>query len=225
MRRIARAFGMLAIAANLVAWSAGPRVEDPYESNDTRQEAYNLGAYEGVWLSEIGGYGWQNDEDWYRIEIPPGRSELWVFCTFAHYQGDIDIALHDAQGEFVTGAASETDDESLGRDQAPGVYYLRVYAYSGDTGNRYDLRWYTDLPPTTSFAAAQSVAVSMAGGWWAGVWNLNTGATIASKDKAEGGSESVDFDIPAAGEWAGIYIYHYSTGQYGDSFFSSRLVP
>ncbi len=124
-------------------WDDAIPLDDPYEPNDLLAEAWDFTGGAGQWLSSYGGApGIQEDEDWYRIDVAPGHERLTVDLTFTHADGDIDLALYDGQGEFVTHSTSMTDNETIDCTlAAPGTYYLWVYF--GNTGNTYDLRWET----------------------------------------------------------------------------------
>lgn len=118
------------------------RADDAYEENDTIATAYAF-LPEGTWLSEVSGPGIQADEDWYAIGVSAGDI-LQVSCLFTHDEGDIDIALYNANGELVENAfsVSESDDEAFEVSiPMTGTYYLLVYY--GNSANRYDLRWQT----------------------------------------------------------------------------------
>ncbi len=119
--------------------------EDNYEPNNTRQTAYDLTSQEQVWLSSIDGSGVANNNDWYEIEVLPGEPNLVVDLEFTHADGDIDLALRDSSGSFITSSASVTDDEAISTSLDPGTYYLNVYPFLGaqNAGNTYDLWWGT----------------------------------------------------------------------------------
>ena len=57
---------------------------DSYEQNDTRTAAYGP-VNEGTWLSNIGGLGIQEDDDWYQIEVTPtGYEHVFASMYFTH---------------------------------------------------------------------------------------------------------------------------------------------
>lgn len=124
--------------------------EDNYEDNDTLATAYDLSFRERTWLSDIQGLGQQYDDDWYKIDVTRGYEHVVANLRFSHFEGDIDLALYDADGQFITSSISATDNESLDTVvENPGTYYLRVY-YE-DMGNTYDL-WWDDRRNTASNA-------------------------------------------------------------------------
>ncbi|MHC4431458.1 MAG: PPC domain-containing protein, partial [Planctomycetota bacterium] len=119
-------------------------VDDNYEQNDTWPAATdplgNGGQWELTWLSSIDGPGFQSDDDWYQIAVTPVHEWVFVACGFSHTQGNIDIALHDSAGTFLTSSTSTTDNEFLYyKVDGPGTYYMR--AYGDNAGNVYDLVW------------------------------------------------------------------------------------
>ncbi len=116
------------------------QAEDVYEENDIRTSAYDLTLYENTWLSTIGGFGVQKDDDWYEIEITTGYLRLVVHLLFYDNEGDIDISVYNSVGTWVTGKTSTTDNEYIDYTlPSSGTYYLRIYY--GNAGNTYDLLW------------------------------------------------------------------------------------
>ena len=119
-------------------------VDDLYEDNDVLGAAYDLGGWEGNWLSALNGPGYQADDDWYRIEVSPGEERLLVDCVFSHGEGDIDLELYDAGGAPLTLSAGTDDNEHINRVVSNGTHYLKVTF--GNATNRYDL-WWDDVAP------------------------------------------------------------------------------
>jgi hypothetical protein len=127
-------------------WSSEVFVDDAYEENDVQADAYDLSNFENTWLSNIAGNAQQFDDDWYQITVAPGNQLVTVDLEFSHAEGDIDVAIYNANQEFIASATSITDNELLETTvSAPGDYYLRVYF--DDLGNSYDLRWDTETFP------------------------------------------------------------------------------
>jgi hypothetical protein len=120
--------------------------DDNYEENDNLAEAYDLSANEESWLSELAGQAVQLDDDWFKIAIDSGFERLLVELRFSHAAGDINIALHDGDGNELASAESTSDNESLDYTvPQAGSYYLRIYL--GNAGNTYDLWWHDTTPP------------------------------------------------------------------------------
>lgn len=120
--------------------------DDAYEENDIQADAYDLSNFENTWLSNIAGNAQQFDDDWYQIIVAPGNQLVTVDLEFSHAEGDIDVAIYNANQEFIASATSITDNELLETTvPTPGDYYLRVYF--DDLGNSYDLRWDTETFP------------------------------------------------------------------------------
>ncbi|GAF74521.1 unnamed protein product, partial [marine sediment metagenome] len=116
------------------------QAEDVYEENDIRTSAYDLSGDELTWLSNIGGFGVQRDEDWYQIYIDSGLLRLVVHLIFSDAAGDIDISVYNSIGTYVTGSASTTDNEFIDYIvPSSGWYYLKIYY--DNAGNTYDLLW------------------------------------------------------------------------------------
>lgn len=129
---------------------AGNRVvlDDAYEENDTLNDAYNISAYNGIWLSTVGGQGVMLDDDWYEISVGDGLLEIDL--TFSNMEGDIDLYLHDAAGGQLAASEGIVDNEhiSFGVLTGTGTYYIRVSAFPAATGNLYDLMWAGACPDT-----------------------------------------------------------------------------
>jgi hypothetical protein len=116
------------------------RLEDAYEENDERQDAYDLSADENTWLSKIAGKGVQADEDWFQITVPGDAARLEVQTDFNPIEGDIDLEVYSDAGFIVARSVSASQEESVVVPGiAPGVYFIRIYF--GDAGNEYDLWW------------------------------------------------------------------------------------
>lgn len=117
--------------------------DDYYEPNDSQGSAYDLRSYENYWLSSIHGYGIQDDEDWYQIQVDQGYEEVVVDLRFTHSQGDIDVQLVNDYGNVVAQSRSTNDDEYIDYIvPSYGTYYIRVYY--GNNANSYDMKWYTE---------------------------------------------------------------------------------
>ncbi len=128
---------------DLIASSA----DDTYEQNDFIDESYDFSNRENTWLHTIDGYGIQSDDDWFKIDVTSGFQRVLVDCRFFHADGDIDITLYDASGNYLTSSNSITDDEFIDYTvSGAGTYYIKVYY--DDAGNTYDL-WWDDISPTS----------------------------------------------------------------------------
>ena len=122
--------------------------EDNYEQNDTLATAYDLSSQEGVWLSNINGYGAQADDDWYKIYVTSGTERVIIDVLFTHSQGDIDVDLYDASGNFLAYSPSASDNEHIVYTVPTGGAYYYILVYYGNQGNQYDLRWDDVTPPS-----------------------------------------------------------------------------
>lgn len=118
--------------------------DDEYEPNDYQSSAYNLVNDENVWLYDVDGYGYQCDDDWYKVYVEPGYQNLYLETVFDHYEGDIDMKLYDSSGYVVASAGntSSADTEYIDVNlNYPGYYYVKLY-YGNDC-NSYDFQWST----------------------------------------------------------------------------------
>lgn len=129
-----------------------PIPDDNYEPNNVYTAAYNLSNNEQTWLNTLSGEGIQADDDWYKIIVKAGHTQVKIECTFTHIQGNIDIELYNSNGNSftpATGTRSSTSltDNELIECKVPsyGAYYIRVY--NADNGNQYNL-WWDDIVTT-----------------------------------------------------------------------------
>lgn len=122
------------------------RGDDNYEENDDEASAYDLTGDSKQWMSKLNGYGYQYDDDFYKIEVPAGSdiAQLQVRTYFDPEAGDIDMALFYvvSPGDYawVTESTNTDEVESITvYDPEPGEYIVQLY--HGNSGNAYDLWW------------------------------------------------------------------------------------
>ncbi|MGB3189364.1 MAG: peroxidase family protein, partial [Limnoraphis sp.] len=126
--------------------SKGSGNDDVYENNNNRRQAYDLTSLEQTPLSEIQGLAIAKNPDWYKIQVSPGTTSLSVDLQFTHADGNIDLFLHNANGNEIASSTSQTNNESINFDSpTAGVYYIKVKSI-GKPGNSYDLVW-DDIVP------------------------------------------------------------------------------
>ncbi|MBP7828921.1 MAG: PPC domain-containing protein [Kiritimatiellae bacterium] len=114
--------------------------DDPYEPNNSTNEATDLSGASGLWLSENLGLGIQCDDDWYRIEVPAGQERVLADCLFSTARGDLTLELYDSNAVYVTASSGFEDNEGLDYVvAAAGRYYLRVTGPG--SCNEYNLQW------------------------------------------------------------------------------------
>lgn len=118
--------------------------DDNYEENDRFFDAYILPS--DTALAGILGSGKQADNDWYLLNVPAGLNSLEVTCTFTHALGDINLALYNPKGYFITETSGSQDNETLSHvvDPAGGAYALLVKGENRQ--NLYDLVWQSKAP-------------------------------------------------------------------------------
>ena len=128
---------LLFLVIGVIFLSVSPFVnalEDPYEDNNGYVNAYDLNSNAGNWLSDIGGRGYQNDYDWYLVDLSLDRL---VVC----FTGDIIIQL-SRSGDVYNFVYDNSDFERGMMDVEPsglGIWYIRISG--SDEGNSYDLYW------------------------------------------------------------------------------------
>ena len=132
--------------------------DDEYEKNDTLATAYDLRSSEGKWLSEIKGEGVAADDDYFKIQVKPGRTRIVADLRVDVDRGDVDIRLLNSAGKMLASSANITDDDYIDFDvKEAGTYYLKVYPFNpGVTYNMYDLKWFATEPVGARVSRARS---------------------------------------------------------------------
>ncbi|MGF1493621.1 MAG: S8 family serine peptidase [Microcoleaceae cyanobacterium] len=180
----------LAAALDLTATPPPPSLDDNYEENDSRNNAYDFSNQEQTWLSSINGEGIANDDDWYEIQVNAGEERILVDLQFSDAAGDIDIQLTNSNGGVLVGSYSVTDNESIDYTvSSPGTYYLRVYPYSG-SDNTYDL-WWDDVSVSNSSVANDFDGDGRADIHWRSgnsnrIWEMGGTDTVDNKNTISG---------------------------------------
>ncbi len=108
--------------------------DDNFEPNETFEDARDIAA--GV---EHRGLGGCND-DWFVFEIP-ARTQALVSLRQDGFTANLDLALHDADGEEIAASASgnQTDSAVAGPYGAARPIYVRVYQQGPESGVGYSL--------------------------------------------------------------------------------------
>jgi hypothetical protein len=113
--------------------------DDGFEENDSQQAAdaqgaISSGSYSGLVICP--GFPDGDDEDWYRIVA---AEETQIDASIdGGTASDLDLALYDSNGSLVVKSDGLSSQEAILRCVSPGVYYLRVYAWTG-AENSYDM--------------------------------------------------------------------------------------
>lgn len=122
----------------------GSSADDPYEPNNTLDEAYYPEYdWENIPLSDLNGTAVQNENDYYQISVGPGdENRVRVQLLFSHREGDLDLSLHDANGRLIENSISITDNEFINTIvPTTGTYFIKVFGYNASNGQGYDLVW------------------------------------------------------------------------------------
>jgi PKD repeat protein len=131
-----------------------PPTDDNYEENDDSSCPYNLTSNKDSWLSSIDGFGVQNDDDWYEIQITPEDDQLIVWLTSLHDVSDIGLRVYDDQLNIESETYWYMDTRCIQTSTLPsGTYYIQVYGNNEKMD--YDLWWNTysdfeNIPPRTA---------------------------------------------------------------------------
>ena len=79
-----------------------------------------------------------SDVDWIEFDVAHGFTAT---LTFAQGQGDLDLEIYSAQTiNYVAGAYSHDDNETVTMSVPAGTYWARVYGYQGATNPSYCFR-------------------------------------------------------------------------------------
>ena len=119
----------------------GPVVDDAYEENDGRAQAFDLGTRTST--QTISGLVLGDGADWYKFTMPGFGTALagdQVSLGFQNAQGNLDLELYDAAGTLLRSSRGTGNAESTSLAlQPPGTYYVRVYGASGAFNPNYRL--------------------------------------------------------------------------------------
>jgi hypothetical protein len=120
--------------------------DDTYEENDSFATATDLGAVADGSLT-VTNLVMNDSADWYEFTTTAnGDAGSGVQIFFENSQGDLDMQLFDAAGNFLNVSQGTSASESISLNGLPaGTYYAAVYGYQGATNPSYAL---TITPPT-----------------------------------------------------------------------------
>lgn len=146
--RVYRASGDTAYQLSLAAAPVG--ASSPSGDGNTLATAYDLGNFTApVTLS--GSISNTDTQDFYRLSL---TATTLLNVQMTGLTADADLRLLDSQGTtLVKSSASGSANESLTRSLAAGVYYLRVYQFSGNTAYQLSLSIGTASSNTTMATA------------------------------------------------------------------------
>lgn len=111
------------------------------EANNAIQDAWELGEVEGSAYWDELSIHTPGDDDWFSFEL--SEEAGWIHhaaVLFSHDEGDLDLALYDADGNELDSSASTDDFEMVWFDGLPaGSYRLEVYGFEEATNPDYTL--------------------------------------------------------------------------------------
>ncbi|MCI4662968.1 MAG: M10 family metallopeptidase C-terminal domain-containing protein [Neomegalonema sp.] len=134
------------------------RVDDGYGWNGAANAAYDLSAYEDMFLSDIEGqgflreyetfYGVAHDEDWFSLTLDEA-SDLSLSFSYSNDDSGFYLELFDdAMNSLGGGDAGALEFTGL----AAGTYYLEASLSTEEEGTDFDLSWSAEsgtvTPPT-----------------------------------------------------------------------------
>ena len=135
------------LSINAVSGSSSSIPNDLYEQNDSQVTATSLmgnASYTNLTITP-------NNPDWFQFYLPANLSPSSSFgINFLNSQGDLDISLHDQNGNWINGSSSVSDTESIPLSGlTEGTYYAQVYGWNGATSHNYSVTLNTPLGGTT----------------------------------------------------------------------------
>ena len=160
-------------------------VDDAFENNDSFNQAADLGSLsQSAALNDL---VIADQADWFKFQMPHAAdSTSRVSIEFLHAQGDLDLAIYDANARLVGYSNSTNNRETVSlAGMNAGTYYAYVYGYRGATNSHYTLtvnpgqiKVDDRFEPNNSFAAAanlgtfsiarteQNLVMADAGDWY-----------------------------------------------------------
>ncbi len=128
----------------------GEVAPDGDEENDTRETAKDLGYVSGKWTRDNLTVDSKGDEDWYKFTtMGLGTKSHWVQIDFLNNEGDLALALYDADGTPVgpsSDGTKNTEKVSLA-GLVDGDYYVKIWSPRGDVSRKYKLTMVAPAPP------------------------------------------------------------------------------
>ncbi|HIE85166.1 MAG TPA: DUF4347 domain-containing protein, partial [Dehalococcoidia bacterium] len=100
--------------------------------NDTLEDAFYLGAGGDLNWADLSIHS-STDVDWLKFWLQStGEVNSYVGINFSHTGGDLDIELYDTDGNYLSGAASASDNEQISLSgRLYGYYYVKVEGFMG----------------------------------------------------------------------------------------------
>ena len=191
------------------------QVPDQFEPNNTFETATLLGSLQAIALNNLTIHD-EGNSDYFQFTPPQtGYSIINVF--FEHADGDIDIALYDADQNFIDERISVTNNERLVIPTiGQAIYYLQVYGFAGAI-NVYDLEiehFAAPVPTQVLLDPADDSGLSSSDG----VTNIEQPRFVVNVDLstfvAQGGTvlDSTDAGLPNQGMWVEVIVTDIVTG-------------
>ena len=114
---------------------------DIYESNNQREQAFDLRGVEGRRRLDNGTLHQAGDQDWFRFELMANATTShYVLADFRHALGDVELELYDSQGRLIRTSTSSLAPESISlAGLTTGVYFIRLFGYQNATSPNYSL--------------------------------------------------------------------------------------
>lgn len=115
--------------------------DDTWEDNDSRTQAgFNPYLTTGTHSSLVSCPATSgDDEDWFEITLSGDHDVTLTLAATS--DSDLDLALYDSTGTYITSSNTLTSNESIQRCLAAGSYFVRAYAWSPVVENPYTLTY------------------------------------------------------------------------------------
>ncbi|MFO0878605.1 MAG: C2 family cysteine protease [Gemmataceae bacterium] len=174
-----------------------PLPDDPYEDNDSFNQAFSLGAVQGT--TTIPGLKLQDGSDWFSFQtLAPGTDSDAVSITFTLKQGavgDLTLTLYDDQGLEVATANGPGSAERISLQGLPaGIYFAQITStYGNKLAGRYTLSITGPEPGDDAHEDNDTAKRAAPLGWL-------TGQTTLSNLKLNDRADWFSFVLNAAGK-------------------------
>ena len=136
------------LSINALSGGSSGIPNDVYEPNDSQATPTSLmgnASYTNLTITP-------KNPDWFQFTLPANLAASSSFgISFLNSQGDLDISLHDQNGNLINSSSSgSSDTESIPLSGlTEGTYYAQVVGWNGSTSPNYRLTLNTPLGGTT----------------------------------------------------------------------------
>ena len=77
-----------------------------------------------------------NENDWWKLDVAE-KGQLHLTLNILDPGQDLDIEFYGETGELITESAEETEIEEMIVDVTPGIYFIKVFGFEGESSSSY----------------------------------------------------------------------------------------